>query len=217
MAVARRSARICRFLCTACLASTVFLLPQDPDLWAQTVPAATTASVSSTNADAKPEPRTKSGRPGIWQRLHVPDPLASRAAREALDGAQQLLAQPACVEGLSAFRDEAGHPLEERLTALSVDYQTYLGMVYFMDGSRETRCTTGAFAFTAPGSRVVRLCVEQLKRTSQQDQMHTIANFIHEMLHTLGLGENPPTSEEITRRVIDACGPDPVLARNRRN
>jgi len=29
---------------------------------------------------------------------------------------------------------------------------------------------------------------------------------IHEMLHALGLGENPPTSEEITRQVVKRCG-----------
>ncbi len=29
---------------------------------------------------------------------------------------------------------------------------------------------------------------------------------IHEMLHTLGLGENPPTSIEITQRVKGRCG-----------
>ena len=28
---------------------------------------------------------------------------------------------------------------------------------------------------------------------------------IHEMLHTLGLGENPPAPSEITRRVNDRC------------
>ena len=28
---------------------------------------------------------------------------------------------------------------------------------------------------------------------------------IHELLHTLGLGENPPTSAEITRRVEARC------------
>ena len=38
-----------------------------------------------------------------------------------------------------------------------------------------------------------------------QDQEHTVASFIHEMLHTLGLGENPPSSTEITRRVQAAC------------
>ena len=31
------------------------------------------------------------------------------------------------------------------------------------------------------------------------------ALVIHEMLHTLGLGENPPTSTEITKRVEGRC------------
>jgi hypothetical protein len=30
---------------------------------------------------------------------------------------------------------------------------------------------------------------------------------IHEMLHTLGLGENPPSSQEITQQVKRRCGP----------
>ena len=30
--------------------------------------------------------------------------------------------------------------------------------------------------------------------------------MIHEFLHTLGLGENPPTSQEITERVSNRCG-----------
>jgi len=30
--------------------------------------------------------------------------------------------------------------------------------------------------------------------------------LIHEMLHTLGLRENPPSSAEITRRVTERCG-----------
>jgi hypothetical protein len=29
--------------------------------------------------------------------------------------------------------------------------------------------------------------------------------LIHDMLHTLGLGENPPTSSEITQRVKRRC------------
>jgi hypothetical protein len=28
---------------------------------------------------------------------------------------------------------------------------------------------------------------------------------IHEMLHTLGLGENPPSSQEITQAVVKRC------------
>jgi hypothetical protein len=106
---------------------------------------------------------------------------------------------------LTTFHDQAGRPLAHRAGGLSVDLQTYLTMLVFIDGSRGAPCVTGTFAFTAPGSRVIRLCVEELKRTWLQDQEHTVANFIDEMLHTLGLGENPPSSAEITRRVHVAC------------
>jgi hypothetical protein len=30
--------------------------------------------------------------------------------------------------------------------------------------------------------------------------------IIHESLHALGLGENPPSSQEITTRVAERCG-----------
>jgi hypothetical protein len=35
------------------------------------------------------------------------------------------------------------------------------------------------------------------------------AALIHEMLHTLGLGENPPRSRDITARVRARCGSRP--------
>jgi hypothetical protein len=40
---------------------------------------------------------------------------------------------------------------------------------------------------------------------SRQESRAEIA-VIHEALHTLGLGENPPDSLEITRRVAERCG-----------
>jgi hypothetical protein len=44
-------------------------------------------------------------------------------------------------------------------------------------------------------------------RDSRCQQSGTRANgLIHEMLHTLGLRENPPTSTEIARRVRARCG-----------
>jgi hypothetical protein len=146
--------------------------------------------------------------PGVWPRLHVPDPVAHVAARKALDAAWQLLGRSGCAAMLEGFNDEAGRPLTERLAALSVDLQTYLTMVLFIDGTREDACATGVFGFTSPGSRVVRLCVGELKRTAQLDLDVAAASFIHEMLHTLGLGENPPSSRQITRRVLSACLPD---------
>lgn len=143
--------------------------------------------------------------PGNWPRLHVPDPIARHMARAALDLAWQRLGQPGCGAVLDAFHDPSGRPLEHKLAALSVDVQTYLTMLVFIDGTRETPCVTGVLAFTSPGSRVVRICVDQLKQAWQQSPDHTTANFIHEMLHTLGLSENPPSSAEITTRVLAAC------------
>lgn len=143
--------------------------------------------------------------PAGWPRLHITDPVGRHAARKALNLAWEWLAHADCAGVLSTFADRAGHRLDLRLRGLDVDLQAYLTMVVFIDGSRETPCRTGVLAFTAPGSRVVRVCVHQLKRAWQENPEHTAAIFIHEMLHTLGLDENPPTTGEITRRVLSGC------------
>lgn len=143
-----------------------------------------------------------------WSRVNVPDPIGRRVASDALDLAAQKLAQPACADDLlTTFTDQSGRPLSVRLREVSLDVQTYLTMVVFIDASRETSCVRGAFAYTSPGSRVVGLCVNELKRTWSQNPEYAAARVIHEMLHTLGLGENPPTSDEITRRVMASCRP----------
>jgi hypothetical protein len=92
------------------------------------------------------------------------------------------------------------------LSGFSVDFQTYLTMILFIDGSREPICLKGGLAFTAPGSRVVSVCVEELKRTWRTSPEYTVASIIHEVLHTLGLRENPPSSRVITARVLARCG-----------
>jgi hypothetical protein len=151
---------------------------------------------------ATPEP----SRPSNWPRLHLPDPVGYQIVRKTLDLAWDRLAKIDCADVLNAFTDGAGRPLDERLRELAVDRQTYLTMIVFIDGSREEPCMKGSFAFTTPGSRVVRLCAEELKRTWQTSPQHAVSRVIHEMLHTLGLGENPPSSADITRRVLDGCG-----------
>ena len=183
------------------------LPPDEPQI-------AVSAAVPSSGSAATPTGRPDTSgpqhpsRPDSWPRLHVPDPVARHAAEKALGEAWQLLAQPDCGTLLTGFSDSSGRPLEDYLGNLSVDPQTYLTLVVFIDGSRELACVEGVFAFTAPGSRVVRLCIDELKRTWQKSPRHATASFIHEMLHTLGLGENPPSSKEITRRVLAACHRD---------
>jgi len=143
--------------------------------------------------------------PGNWPRLQVPDPVGSHIARTALDMAWERLARTDCAEILNTFMDRSGHPLDERLRTLAVDRQTYLTLIFFVDGSREVPCIKGSFAFTTPGNRVVRICVEEFKRTWQNNPENVVSRIIHEMLHTLGLGEDPPSSAEITRRVDASC------------
>lgn len=140
-----------------------------------------------------------------WRFLPIPDPVAAQSARKALDRAWTRLGDARCVRILGDFTDQNGRPLETRLAALGVDVQMYLTTLVFVDDTRHSRCVDGVLAFTAPGSRVVRVCSEALKRTSQQDAEYVAMVFIHEMLHTLGLGENPPRSDEITKRVRARC------------
>lgn len=158
-------------------------------------------------AQMKPVQTTGSGAPRAWPRVHLPDPVARRSVSNALDVASEWLAEPDCAEALSAFSGQAGQSLGDRLAQFSLDLPAYLTLVVFVDGSRETLCVRGAFAFTSPGSRVVRLCVEELKRIWWQQPRDAVARVIHEVLHTLGQGEDPPTSAELTRMVLKACGP----------
>ena len=50
---------------------------------------------------------------------------------------------------------------------------------------------------------LVKAALENLRRSRRG---LTATFLIHETLHTLGLGENPPSSEEITLRVESRCG-----------
>ena len=175
-------------------AATLFLLVTGGPLHARAV-----LSDEPRAADHVPDP------PRTWPRLHVPDPVARDLAQKALEDAWVRLADRECAALLTEFSDSAGLPLVQRLGRLSVDPQTYLTMLVFVDGSREATCVAGVFGFTMPGSRVVRLCVDGLKETYQKRPREAAARFIHEALHTLGLGENPPSSKEITERVLTAC------------
>ena len=61
-------------------------------------------------------------------------------------------------------------------------------------------------AFTQTGSLVVRVCGRQFSNRFVQNRTTTEIILIHEFLHVLGLGENPPTREAITERVAARCG-----------
>ena len=81
-----------------------------------------------------------------------------------------------------------------------------LQSVYFYDGAHRRGCQRQrTLAVTEPGSVVVHVC-PQFVRSQRQDPDQAPIAIIHELLHTLGLGENPPSSEAITRHVGNRCG-----------
>jgi hypothetical protein len=57
---------------------------------------------------------------------------------------------------------------------------------------------------TSPGSRVVWIC-GRVPKTSSADSVMGEALLIHEVLHSLGLREGPPSPQEITARVLERC------------
>jgi len=52
--------------------------------------------------------------------------------------------------------------------------------------------------------RPVFVC-PNFRKEAERDPWSAENWIIHEMLHTLGLGENPPSSREITQRVNERC------------
>ena len=131
---------------------------------------------------------------------------ATPVVRKRLTGAFRRLARPRCQDLLTEFTDAEGRPLVERLDALGRTPQSYLGDVLYADGSQTRPCASGdVLAVTNPGSRVVFVCPRQFVAVAYRDPVEAELILIHEMLHSLGLGENPPSSYEITRRVEQRC------------
>jgi len=72
-------------------------------------------------------------------------------------------------------------------------------------GAPQCRSAT-TLAFTHTGSRVIHVCGATFMKRSMRNRMAAEVILIHEFLHTLGLGEHPPTPDAITAQVTLRCG-----------
>ena len=59
---------------------------------------------------------------------------------------------------------------------------------------------------TQPGSRAIFICSAWFRQAFELNPRKVEAVIIHESLHSLGLGENPPRSQAITAQVMARCG-----------
>jgi hypothetical protein len=127
------------------------------------------------------------------------------AVRMAREGAARRLADPRCAQVFSEFTDAEGRPLQERLDRYRMSGPEYLSLVFFADGLDRGRCEDdGILATATPGSRLVSVC-GRFARAYRSNPTWGEVVVIHEALHTLGLGENPPSSSEISARVVALC------------
>jgi hypothetical protein len=151
---------------------------------------------------------TRSGDDGFTLRSLLPPGAHHTALRRAVMGARQRLARPECQRVFSEFKDASGRTLQENLDAQGQTAASYLGLIVFADGAGLGRCRNpNTFAMTDRGTRVVYVCGRQFAFVDGNNPSQTEAFLIHEELHSLGLGENPPSSKEITARVLARCHP----------
>jgi hypothetical protein len=133
---------------------------------------------------------------------------ARRVVEQAIEGAARRLEQPECQQLFTDFEDTAGNTLLANLIRLRRSAVEYLREVWFVDASETRKCGMNdtIAAFTVPGCRVIHVCGSRFVYPGAQllgARGEMI--IIHELLHSLGLGENPPTSEQITKQVTKRC------------
>jgi hypothetical protein len=136
------------------------------------------------------------------------DPRVAPVLRGVLRQAAARFSTPECAALLYDFNDaRTGHPLAETLTRSGLDLEAWLRSVYFLSGEGRTGCSgRGTFAYTPVGSSVVWVCPVTLEKSRRSRRGLTANVLIHETLHSLGLGEDPPSSEEISLQVESRCG-----------
>jgi hypothetical protein len=142
-----------------------------------------------------------------WEtfRVRIGERALAAAVHDALDGAARRVRRPECAAIFRDFKDAGERPLQANLDRLGYSGPGYLALIGFYDGGGADRCLRGkALAITTPGSRAVWVC-PRFALAQRRDPMLAEATLLHETLHSLGLGENPPTPAEITGKVMERC------------
>jgi hypothetical protein len=118
-------------------------------------------------------------------------------------GARDRLAKPECQAVLADFTDPRGRRLDDVLRESGRTAPEQLDLLEFESGLGRPACRGAVMAFTQMRSSVVSICLRQFGALNPPQRE---AILIHEMLHSLGLGENPPESAAITAQVLKRCG-----------
>lgn len=139
--------------------------------------------------------------------LGFPSIEAALAVERAIDGAGRRLQGATCESLFAYFTDSSGRPLSANLVRVVARAADYLRLLRFVNGSAAAQCASGeTLAFTSPHGRVIRVCAGRFTERSRTNPTYVEMIVIHELLHALGLEENPPTNQAITATVVARCG-----------
>jgi hypothetical protein len=135
------------------------------------------------------------------------DPVVRAAVTRAFAFALERLGRESCRKVFSEFYDADGRSLTENLEALNLTAGKQLTSIRVAEGAHERPCADpGVVAYTHPRAATIFVCGHRFVSLSRLDPRLAAALILHEQLHCLGLGENPPESREITASVLRCCG-----------
>ena len=131
-------------------------------------------------------------------------PAERQALQWSVGIAAQQLRRAECLKAFAEFQLDDGSTPLQRLEATGLTAEAFLATLEWESGATSGRCAPGALLATVRNGRRVTVCPGFAKIVASQPAFGATL-VIHEQLHALGLGENPPTSTYITTRVYHRC------------
>jgi hypothetical protein len=145
----------------------------------------------------------------VFEAFHIDSPygMVRQQLRRAISGAARRLSRGGCQTIFRDFLDDSRQPLDSRLDTLHQSAAEYLYSLRFVDSRDSSPCRADRHiaAFTERGSHVIHICGALFESELMHDPVTSEVVIIHELLHALGLGENPPTESEITHQIFARC------------
>lgn len=140
--------------------------------------------------------------------LPLVDPRLGPVVHRTIERAAARLADPSCAAVLHDFVDfRSGRPLAETLAATGRTPSEFLASLRFIDADHMAPCRLRTpWAWVPVGGDAVFVCKGRFLSLVKKSEWLAGNVLVHETLHALGLGENPPRSEEITEAVARRCG-----------
>jgi hypothetical protein len=127
-----------------------------------------------------------------------------QALRFSLELAARRLREPECLKVFSEFQLPDGSTPLRTLEATGLSAEAFLHSMEWENGADTPRCPPGATLATTRNGRRVSVCPPFARAFAERPQLGATL-VIHEQLHALGLGEDPPSSLHITARVEHWC------------